>query len=67
MVGISTYPIEKVRDSPYPYLYPVNTGIPRQNGDGSNNTHKGEIICHLYKCLYLDFKKGLITPYHYFC
>jgi len=33
MAGICTspYPIEKVGDSPYPYL--VNAGIPRQNGD----------------------------------
>jgi len=33
MAGICTspYPIEKVGDSPYPY--PVNAGIPRQNGD----------------------------------
>jgi len=28
------YPIEKIGDSPYPYSYPVNAGIPRQNGDG---------------------------------
>ena len=28
----SPYPTEKVGDSPYPY--PVNAGIPRQNGDG---------------------------------
>jgi len=39
MAGICTfpypslYPIEKVGDSPYPYTYPVNAGIPRQNGD----------------------------------
>jgi len=34
MAGIysSPYPIEKIGDSPYPY--PVNAGIPRQNGDG---------------------------------
>ena len=37
MTGICTspypspYPTEKVGDSPYPY--PVNAGIPRQNGD----------------------------------
>jgi len=32
----SSYPTEKVGDSPYPYpySYPVNAGIPRQNGDG---------------------------------
>jgi len=36
MAGICTspYPIEKVGDSQYPYPYPVNAGIPRQNGDG---------------------------------
>jgi len=27
----SPYPIEKIGDSPYPY--PVNAGIPRQNGN----------------------------------
>jgi len=27
------YSIEKVRDSPYSYLYTVNAGIPRQNGN----------------------------------
>jgi len=38
MAGICTspypspYPTEKVGDFPYPY--PVNEGIPRQNGDG---------------------------------
>jgi len=36
MAGIysspSPYPIKKIGDSPYPY--PVNAGIPRQNGDG---------------------------------
>jgi len=31
-IGDSPYPIEKIGDSPYPY--PVNAGIPRQNGDG---------------------------------
>jgi len=36
MAGICTspYPTEKVGDSPYPYSYPVNAGISRQNGDG---------------------------------
>ena len=36
MTGICTspYPTEKVGDSPYPYPYSVNAGIPRQNGDG---------------------------------
>jgi len=31
-ICISPYPTEKVGDSPYPY--PVNAGIPRQNGNG---------------------------------
>jgi len=41
VLGIYTspYPIEKVGDSPYPYPNPVNAGIPRQNGEGSGNTH----------------------------
>jgi len=31
MAGIysSSYPIEKIGDSPYSYSYPVNAGIPR--------------------------------------
>ena len=39
MAGICTspypspYPTKKVGDSPYPYPYLVNAGIPRQNGD----------------------------------
>jgi len=35
MAGICTspYPTEKVGNSSYPYPYPVNAGIPRQNGD----------------------------------
>jgi len=47
MAGIctSTYPTEKVGDSPYPY--PVNAGIPRQNVTGSDNTHRNRIIWHL--------------------
>jgi len=39
-------PIEKIEDSQYPY--PVNAGIPRQNGTGSDNTHGDVFICHLY-------------------
>jgi len=40
MAGICTspysspYPIEKVGNSPYPYSYPGNAGISRQNGNG---------------------------------
>jgi len=30
----SPYPIEKIGDSPYPYLYPVNAGIPHKNEHG---------------------------------
>jgi len=51
MTGICTssypspYPIEKVEDSPYPYL--VNAGIPCQNGDGFGQYPRGEFICHL--------------------
>jgi len=40
----SPYPIEKIGDSPYPY--PVNAGIPRQNGDGFGQ-YRDEFICHL--------------------
>jgi len=54
MAGICTstypspYPIEKVGDSPYPYAYPVNAGIPRQNGDGFGQYPWDGFICHLY-------------------
>jgi len=43
MAGICTspYPTEKVGDSPYPY--PVNAGIPRQNGDGFGQYLRGQV------------------------
>jgi len=41
----SSYPIEKVRDSPYPY--PVNAGISLKTETGSGNTHRDGFICHL--------------------
>jgi len=43
MAGICTspYPTEKVGDSPYPY--PVNAGIPRQNGDGFGQYPHGRV------------------------
>jgi len=55
MVGICTspspspYPIEKIRDSPYPcpYAYLVNAGIFRQNGDGFGQYPQNVFICHL--------------------
>jgi len=34
-------PIEKIGDSPYPYPYEVNAGIPRQNGDGFGQYPRG--------------------------
>jgi len=49
MVGICTssytspYPIEKVGDFPYSYPYPVNAGIPRQNGDGFGQHPRGRV------------------------
>jgi len=47
MAGIysspSPYPIEKIGDSPYPYLYPVNAGIPRQNGDEFGQYLRGRV------------------------
>jgi len=45
MAGIctSSYPIEKVGDSPYPYPYPVNAGIPRQNRDGFEQYPRGQV------------------------
>ena len=54
MAGICTspspspYPIEKIGNSPYSYPYPVNAGIPRQNGDGFGQYPQGKFICHLY-------------------
>ena len=43
MAGICTppYPTEKVGDSPY--SYPVNAGIPRQNGDGFGQYPRGRV------------------------
>ena len=47
MAGICTfpypspYPTEKVGDPPYPY--PVNAGIPRQNGDGFGQYPRGRV------------------------
>ena len=49
MAGICTspysspYPTEKVGDSPYPYSYPVNAGIPRQNRDGFRQYSWGRV------------------------
>jgi len=45
MAGIckSPYPIKKVGDSPYPYLYPVNAGIPHQNGNGFGQYPHGQV------------------------
>ena len=37
----SPYPIKKFGDSPYPY--PVNAGIPRQNGDGFGQYLRGRV------------------------
>jgi len=37
----SPYLIEKIEDSPYPY--PVNTGIPRQNGDEFGQYPRGRV------------------------
>ena len=39
----SSYPIEKIGDSPYPYSYLVNAGIPRQNGDGFGQYPRGRV------------------------
>ena len=49
MAGICTssypspYPTEKVGDSPYPYPYTVNAGIPCQNGDGFGQYPRGRV------------------------
>jgi len=43
----SSYPIEKVGDSSYPYPYPVNAGILRQNGDGFGQYLRCKFICRL--------------------
>jgi len=39
----SSYPIEKVGDSPYSYPYPVNAGILRQNKDGFGLYPRGQV------------------------
>jgi len=47
MAGIysspSPYPIEKIGDFPYAYPYPVNAGIPRQNGEGFGQYPRGRV------------------------
>jgi len=45
MTGICTspYPVEKVGDSTYPYPYPVNAGILRQNGDEFGQYLQGRV------------------------
>jgi len=47
MAGICTssypYPIGKVGDSLYPYPYPINVRIPRQNGDGFGQYPRGRV------------------------
>jgi len=40
---LSLYPIEKVGDSPYPYSYLVNVGIPRQNENRFGKYPRGQI------------------------
>jgi len=37
----SSHPLEKVEDSPYPYLYPVNARILCQNRDGFRQIRQG--------------------------
>ena len=57
MAGIctSSYPIEKVGDSPYPYTYSVNAGISRQNGDEFGQYPRERVylpslcVCNIYK------------------
>jgi len=39
----SSYPIEKIRDFPYPYSYPINAGILRQNGDEFGQYPQGRV------------------------
>jgi len=39
----SPYPIEKIGDSPYPYINPVNARIPRQNGDEFGQYPRGRV------------------------
>jgi len=36
-------PVKKVGDSPYPYSYPVNAGIPHQNGDEFGQYTRGQV------------------------
>jgi len=49
MAGICTstysspYPIEKVGDFLYPYLYPVHAGIPHQNGNRFRQYSRGRV------------------------
>ena len=60
MAGICTSPylVEKVRDSPYPYPYSFNTGIPRQNGNEFGQYPRGRVYLPsllMYSPTQLDF------------
>jgi len=67
----SPYPIEKVRDSPYPYPNLVNAGIPRQNGDGFGQYPRGRVYLSsldrgryqrlVGKLIYLSYTRPNIT------
>jgi len=42
----SAYPNGKVENFLYPYSYPVNMRISRQNGDELEQYPRNEFICH---------------------
>jgi len=49
----SSYPIEKIGYSSYPYPYPVNAGILRQNEDGFGQYPQKHIyLPSLFICLF---------------
>ena len=55
----SPYPIEKIGNSPHPYTYPINAGIPCQNGDRFRQYSRGRVflpsLLRMYRSTDLNF------------
>jgi len=62
----SPYPIEKVGDSPYPYLYPVNVGIPRQNEDEFGQYPRGRVYLQVFHLFFIFFSYFISFLLHFF-
>jgi len=67
MAGICTspypspHPIEKVGDSSYPYPYPINAGIPCQNGDEFGQYPRGRVYLPSPQPIMANQIKELLT------